>query len=49
MPYQPRAIIRFLPTPSTLLYRFIRVLDCEERISEYNQEACRVETFGGGK
>jgi len=28
---------------------FIRVLDCEDRICEFNQEACRVEAFNGKK
>ncbi len=28
---------------------FIRVLDCEDHIVEYNQEACRVVSFNGGK
>lgn len=28
---------------------FIRVLDCEERICEFNQEACRVNAYNGKK
>lgn len=28
---------------------FIRVLDCEDRICEFNQEACRVNAYNGKK
>lgn len=28
---------------------FIRVLDCEEKICEFNQEACRVNAYNGKK
>ena len=28
---------------------FIRVLDCEDRICEFNQEACRIDAFNGKK
>lgn len=31
------------------LGRFIRVLDAEEKICEYNQEACRINAFDGKK
>lgn len=28
---------------------FIRVVDCEERICEFNQEACRINAYNGKK
>lgn len=31
------------------LGRFIRVLDCEDKICEFNQEACRINAFDGKK
>lgn len=37
------------PNPVFTCRRFIRVLDCEDKIVEYNQEACRVVSFNGGK
>ena len=40
------------PLLTTALYpqvEFIRVLDCEERICEFNQEACRVNAYNGKK
>ena len=35
--------------PPPARHRFIRVLDCEDRICEFNQEACRIDAFNGKK
>ena len=31
------------------MVEFVRVLNCEDRICEYNQEACRINSFNGKK
>lgn len=33
----------------TVYHRFIRVLDCEDKICEFNQEACRINSYNGKK
>ena len=40
-----------LPSDNSLVSQveFIRVLDCEGMICEFNQEACRVNTYNGKK
>lgn len=46
----PRAFALALPpltAPRACKVEFIRVLDCDDRIVEYNQEACRVTSYNG--
>jgi hypothetical protein len=33
----------------TCVFRFLKVLDCEDKILEYNQEACRIHSYDGKK
>ena len=35
--------------PYGACHRFIRVLDCEDKICEFNQEACRINSYNGKK
>lgn len=40
---------RLLRRVGFVLGRFIKVLDCENRICEFNQEACRLNAYNGNK